>query len=152
MIIVNQAHLDHASLIMPSIGHPSCLDLGQLGDVIRSYPWKCVECKNCEVCQEKGGDVRICSLIMPYFLASCTDFLDAQTRMLFCDVCDRGVFWMYCQPSCQLTLSLKAGIWNVFNPHSLKNHQDSGIAQGAPSFRPSNYSSKRSNTNQPNRS
>ncbi|KAF9484353.1 hypothetical protein BDN70DRAFT_917724 [Pholiota conissans] len=49
-------------------GHPSCMQLEKLGDVVRSYKWKCIECKNCEVCQEKGDDERI----------------------LFCDCCDRG--------------------------------------------------------------
>ncbi len=33
------------------------MQLEKLGDVVRSYPWKCIECKNCEVCQEKGDDV-----------------------------------------------------------------------------------------------
>ncbi|OAX37996.1 hypothetical protein K503DRAFT_857010 [Rhizopogon vinicolor AM-OR11-026] len=49
-------------------GHPSCLQLGAIADTIRSYPWKCTECKICEICQEKGDDERI----------------------LFCDFCDRG--------------------------------------------------------------
>ncbi|TFK40263.1 hypothetical protein BDQ12DRAFT_711658 [Crucibulum laeve] len=49
-------------------GHPSCMDLSEIGDHLRSYPWKCMECKNCEICQEKGDDERI----------------------LFCDWCDRG--------------------------------------------------------------
>lgn len=40
------------------IGHPTCMDLGTIGDVLRSYDWKCVECKTCEVCSEKGDDVR----------------------------------------------------------------------------------------------
>ena len=33
------------------------MQLEKLGDVVRSYAWKCIECKNCEVCQEKGDDV-----------------------------------------------------------------------------------------------
>lgn len=49
-------------------GHPSCMDLAKIGNIIRTYPWKCTECKNCEICQEKGDDDRI----------------------LFCDFCDRG--------------------------------------------------------------
>lgn len=28
-----------------------------MGDVVRSYPWRCIECKICEICQEKGDDV-----------------------------------------------------------------------------------------------
>ncbi|TFK72958.1 hypothetical protein BDN72DRAFT_815391 [Pluteus cervinus] len=49
-------------------GHPTCMKLAEIGDVIRSYPWKCLECKSCEICHEKGDDERI----------------------LFCDCCDRG--------------------------------------------------------------
>ncbi|KAG9315248.1 acyl-CoA N-acyltransferase [Chiua virens] len=49
-------------------GHPSCMELGKVSDVVRSYPWRCIECKICEICQEKGDDARI----------------------LFCDFCDRG--------------------------------------------------------------
>ncbi|KAG1747116.1 uncharacterized protein EDB91DRAFT_1334870 [Suillus paluster] len=49
-------------------GHPSCLQLGAIADTICSYPWKCMECKTCEICQEKGDDERI----------------------LLCDFCDRG--------------------------------------------------------------
>ncbi|KAH9983093.1 hypothetical protein BJV74DRAFT_777774, partial [Russula compacta] len=44
------------------------MDLGSVADLVRSYPWKCVECKTCEICEEKGDDARI----------------------LFCDTCDRG--------------------------------------------------------------
>lgn len=49
-------------------GHPSCMQLDEISENIHSYPWKCMECKNCEICQEKGDD----------------------SRILFCDFCDRG--------------------------------------------------------------
>ncbi|OBZ72296.1 Histone acetyltransferase KAT7 [Grifola frondosa] len=49
-------------------GHPSCMQLPGLGDMMRSYPWKCAECKSCEVCQQKRDD----------------------STMLICDFCDRG--------------------------------------------------------------
>ncbi|KAF8591104.1 hypothetical protein K439DRAFT_1059479 [Ramaria rubella] len=49
-------------------GHPSCLGIEGIANVLRSYPWNCIECKICELCEKKGnGD-----------------------RMLFCDACDRG--------------------------------------------------------------
>ncbi|EMD34113.1 hypothetical protein CERSUDRAFT_141605, partial [Gelatoporia subvermispora B] len=48
--------------------HPTCLDLADIGDVMRSYDWKCMECKNCEICHSKEDD----------------------NRMMFCDFCDRG--------------------------------------------------------------
>jgi hypothetical protein len=64
-------------------GHPSCMALDEVSNVIRSYPWKCMECKNCEICQEKGDDVR--ALIVYQQLLTCL-----QERILFCDSCDRG--------------------------------------------------------------
>ncbi|EIW84212.1 hypothetical protein CONPUDRAFT_51245 [Coniophora puteana RWD-64-598 SS2] len=42
-------------------GHPSCMQLEGVGDVFRSYPWKCIECKTCEICREKGDDVSCAS-------------------------------------------------------------------------------------------
>ncbi|KAH9940994.1 hypothetical protein B0H21DRAFT_710749 [Amylocystis lapponica] len=48
--------------------HPSCMELTEISDVVRSYDWKCVDCKNCEVCQLKGDE----------------------NRMVICDFCDRG--------------------------------------------------------------
>lgn len=35
------------------------MDLGSIGDILRSYDWKCIECKTCELCSEKGDDVRL---------------------------------------------------------------------------------------------
>ncbi|EUC64801.1 MYST-like histone acetyltransferase [Rhizoctonia solani AG-3 Rhs1AP] len=52
-------------------GHPSCMEIPQLNEVIHSYPWRCQECKECEICHDKGDD----------------------SKMLFCDQCDRG--WHY---------------------------------------------------------
>lgn len=41
-------------------GHPSCLGITSPAVVkkMRSYDWCCIECKPCEVCLEKGEDVR----------------------------------------------------------------------------------------------
>ena len=33
------------------------MQLEKLGPVVRSYDWKFIECKNCEVCHLKGDDV-----------------------------------------------------------------------------------------------
>lgn len=47
-------------------GHPTCMELRKIVDVW-SYPWKCVECKACEHCQEKGDEVSLfVSYIMDY--------------------------------------------------------------------------------------
>lgn len=50
-------HLTRDVNILPP-GHPSCMELGEVSDVVRSYAWRCIECKICEICQEKGDDVR----------------------------------------------------------------------------------------------
>ncbi|TCD59865.1 hypothetical protein EIP91_011280 [Steccherinum ochraceum] len=49
-------------------GHPTCLKISKLGDLVYQYDWHCIDCKFCEVCKEKGDE----------------------GRLLFCDVCDRG--------------------------------------------------------------
>ncbi|KIK10120.1 hypothetical protein K443DRAFT_81614 [Laccaria amethystina LaAM-08-1] len=46
-------------------GHPSCMELAEIGHVLISYPWKCIECKNCELCKEKGDDVSHVFVKMP---------------------------------------------------------------------------------------
>ncbi|QRV75053.1 histone acetyltransferase SAS3 [Ceratobasidium sp. AG-Ba] len=54
-----------------SSGHPSCAGIQGLDQVIRTYAWRCQECKECEVCKSKGDD----------------------SKLLLCDKCDRG--WHY---------------------------------------------------------
>lgn len=52
-----------------TLGHPSCLDMGQeLVSVIQTYHWQCMECKTCTVCQQPHHE----------------------DEMMFCDKCDRG--------------------------------------------------------------
>ncbi len=70
---------------MRFVGHPSCMQLERLTDVVRTYPWKCIECKNCEVCQEKGDDVSLVLVRVSMYSISLL-----QDRILFCDWCDRG--------------------------------------------------------------
>ncbi|KAG8993528.1 hypothetical protein FRB90_000675 [Tulasnella sp. 427] len=54
-------------------GHPSCLKIEQIGEVIRNYDWTCMDCKTCEICRKKGRE----------------------KDLLFCDMCDRG-WHTYC--------------------------------------------------------
>ncbi|XP_077103129.1 PHD finger protein 10 isoform X2 [Siphateles boraxobius] len=50
-------------------GHPSCLDMNvALVSQIKSYPWQCMECKTCTVCEQPHHE----------------------EEMMFCDKCDRG--------------------------------------------------------------
>lgn len=58
---------------------------------VKSYDWKCLECKMCEICMEKGDDVG--SFPSPSLLRDGQQpnlFPFIQTRLLFCDKCDRG--------------------------------------------------------------
>lgn len=77
--------LPMAVLSLRSLGHPSCMELGGVADVVRAYPWKCIECKTCEICFEKGDDV---GHPIHFPAMSPTSF---QERILFCDFCDRGM-------------------------------------------------------------
>ncbi|KAG8955769.1 hypothetical protein FRC03_011085 [Tulasnella sp. 419] len=55
-------------------GHPSCMNIEKIADVIHNYDWLCMECKLCEICNRGGWDAKL---------------------MLFCDKCDRG-WHTYC--------------------------------------------------------
>lgn len=72
--------------LTPLIGHPSCMQLTRVTDVVHAYPWKCIECKNCELCQEKGDDV----CFWPLSKNRGKLIIIFQDRILFCDWCDRG--------------------------------------------------------------
>lgn len=55
-------------------GHPSCLDISaELVALIKTYPWQCMECKTCMVCEQPHHE----------------------EEMMFCDKCDRG-FHTFC--------------------------------------------------------
>ena len=55
-------------------GHPSCLDMSaELVALIKTYPWQCMECKTCTVCEQPHHE----------------------EEMMFCDKCDRG-FHTFC--------------------------------------------------------
>lgn len=64
------------------------MELGNVADIVRSYPWNCIECKKCEVCHEKGDD----------------------SRILFCDFCDRGMLFV---PSDRCIVSLASIGWHM---------------------------------------
>lgn len=52
------------------VGHPTCLDLSlSMVPQIKKYAWQCLDCKVCARCKENADE----------------------DKMLFCDVCDRGL-------------------------------------------------------------
>lgn len=55
------------------------MELSSLGDIICSYPWRCIECKICEVCQQKGDYVRFQILVLEYGSANDTSFTGASS-------------------------------------------------------------------------
>ncbi|XP_028299068.1 PHD finger protein 10 isoform X1 [Gouania willdenowi] len=66
-------------------GHPSCLDMSkELVCVIQTYPWQCMECKTCTVCQQPHHE----------------------DEMMFCDKCDRGYHTF-----CVGVDSIPTGLW-----------------------------------------
>ena len=85
------------------------MDLGTVADLVRSYPWKCVECKTCEICQEKGDDV-------------CVPF---SARLLITDVfCERLVFSF-------VILATEGGTWTVLHRLCKIRLRESGIVHPA---------------------
>ncbi|THH27419.1 hypothetical protein EUX98_g6769 [Antrodiella citrinella] len=68
-------------------GHPTCLQINELGDILYQYDWHCIDCKFCEVCREKGDE----------------------SRLLFCDVCDRGWHMDCLEPPLE---EAPSGDWN----------------------------------------
>lgn len=73
-------------------GHPSCLDMdAKLAAAVKTYPWTCLECKVCETCDSKGDDVST-SLRGSRRRGVVADW---QSRLLFCDGCDKG-YHSYC--------------------------------------------------------
>lgn len=63
-----------------SSGHPTCVDIkSHSAEIARRYPWMCIECKPCEICREKGDDVR--SFLCSFLDGTITDFVD-QTVIL----------------------------------------------------------------------
>ncbi|XP_076336666.1 PHD finger protein 10-like [Tachypleus tridentatus] len=66
-------------------GHPSCLELTpEIVNVIKTYPWQCMECKMCNICQDPNDE----------------------DKMMFCDKCDRGYHTF-----CVGLKSLPSGRW-----------------------------------------
>jgi hypothetical protein len=77
------------SSILPLLGHPTCMDLAHMADIIRGYDWKCIDCTTCEICR---SDEEVCFVLGAFYT---TDGWSHQDKMLFCDACDRG-WHMYC--------------------------------------------------------
>ncbi|XP_029450130.1 PHD finger protein 10 isoform X3 [Rhinatrema bivittatum] len=65
--------------------HPSCLDMStELVNVIKKYPWQCMECKTCIICGQPHHE----------------------EEMMFCDQCDRGYHTF-----CVGLGSIPSGLW-----------------------------------------
>ncbi|OQV22499.1 putative Zinc finger protein ubi-d4 B [Hypsibius exemplaris] len=88
---VKQAPKGERLLSCSSCGHsahPTCLNFSKNQRTsTQHYPWKCIECKSCSICNSAGND----------------------EKLLFCDDCDRG-YHMYCvKPPLQET---PEGLWS----------------------------------------
>lgn len=100
------------------------MQLGDIGEVLRSYPWKCTECKICEICHEKGDDVRL-------------DFIPARKvtdstiyhRNEYCSVTIATEVREQLLTSTSLrTNSAQGGIWTVWIRLYRKHQKDCGSA------------------------
>lgn len=69
-----------------SAGHPTCLDWEDMRIVRRvlGYCWMCSDCKRCELCDEKGEDVR--DVLFP----SCGQEADWAERRTTCSSATRA--------------------------------------------------------------
>jgi len=66
-------------------GHPSCLEMNnELLEVMKTYDWQCMECKNCTICSQPTRE----------------------DLMMFCDRCDRG-YHSYCVS----LRNIPTGVW-----------------------------------------
>ncbi|KAF8339644.1 uncharacterized protein EI90DRAFT_3037344 [Cantharellus anzutake] len=91
-------------------GHPTCVDIKpHSARIARDYPWTCMECKPCEICQQKGDD----------------------TKLLFCDNCDRGWHYDCLDPPFDNT---PEGDWNcpLCPPIVLSEYSESSRSGGSP--------------------
>ncbi|CAE6487132.1 unnamed protein product [Rhizoctonia solani] len=102
-------------------GHPSCMEIPQLGDIIRSYPWRCQECKECEICKAKGDD----------------------SKMLFCDQCDRG--W-HCDCLTPPLSRAPRGKWSCPMCHTKEPHAPTPVPPNSSPSKPSNRSRRKDTT------
>jgi hypothetical protein len=63
--------------------------------VTREYEWKCMECKTCEICALQGDDVSDGRGRRKAAQALIRGAVRPQTKLMFCDRCDRG-WHLYC--------------------------------------------------------
>lgn len=63
----NFVDLSFVHVLLPSAGHPACLDLTKaMVSIIKNYPWQCMECKTCVQCMDPYDEVGV----LLYALAS----------------------------------------------------------------------------------
>lgn len=76
--------------------------------MVMSYDWRCIECKPCEICKEKGDDVssreRKEGREGELELTTESSFDALQEKILFCDKCDRGTHYDCLDPVSSILL------------------------------------------------
>lgn len=67
-----------------SSGHPTCLDWDDMGLVrrVKAYAWLCQECKRCQICDEKGDDVRSLLLLLTPSLTLFTTSSERKKKLI----------------------------------------------------------------------
>jgi hypothetical protein len=89
-------------------GHPSCIQIPQLADVIRTYSWRCPECKECEICKAKEDDVSRTRLPLNILLIN-----------------------VHSPRCCSATCATVVGTLTVSLPRSVVHHAGNGTAHSA---------------------
>lgn len=91
-------HIRRSWHLYREAGHPNCMKWSRNTRkiaVAQEYNWRCMECKTCEDCCEKGDDVSLDGSQAPFAMILLTDERDIQSQIMFCDRCDRG-WHLYC--------------------------------------------------------
>ena len=56
-------------------GHATCLELTpDMVAAVKTYPWQCVECRVCDVCDSPEREVRMCSAQTKVGVSGCGSF------------------------------------------------------------------------------
>ena len=111
--------------LMIHAGHPSCMQLENMGDAMRSYEWQCATCKSCSVCRRKGNEVRSdVSCAIAAFL-TCAAGFNAHMRLLRSGCVPLVYICMPCADWFQ------AGICRVSTLRFVSRLRDDGIVQNA---------------------
>lgn len=104
--VVSLPPVESVSVPNLHLAHPTCLKLADQAEIIHSYDWQCTECKTCEVCREKDGDVCCVRRLLPAAL------LNVSIRIASCSVIRATEVMLSVRSHYALLISLDSG-WHM---------------------------------------